>query len=179
MSTIATGDLSLYYSTTAGSAGNSTAGTPAGSLGKYVSITEWLENAAVFDDISGAENTALQVDYRCVFLRNTNSLNAWTGVVVYIASQVAGGADVAIGLDPTPASALGSSSAQAVSIANETIAPAGVTFTSPTSAATGLLVGTIAPGQCRAVWIRRSASGGPAQTGDGFTLGAIGDSGSL
>jgi hypothetical protein len=41
-------------------------------------------------------------------------------------------------------------------LANEKTAPSGVTFTRPTSKATGLALGDLPAGQYRGVWIRRT-----------------------
>lgn len=181
MAAITTGELLWKYSTTAGAAGNTTAGTAAGSLGKYVSTTQWAGGVAndLFDDISGAENAALTVDYRCIFIHNSNAANAYQNAVMYLSAEVAGGATVAIGVDTTAASAVGSATAQALTIANETTAPAGVTFSSPTTLGTGIALGTIPSGSVRAVWIRRTAANTAALSGDGVTLALSGDTGAL
>lgn len=181
MAAIVQGDLIWRYSTTAGAAGNATAGTAAGSLGKYISTTAWAGGVAndLFDDLTGAANAASQVDYRCIFIYNSNAANAYQNAVAYISSEVAGGASIAIGPDPTAASALGSATAQAVTIANATTAPAGVTFTAPTTAATGIALGTIPVANVKAFWIRRTAANTAALSNDGVTLGISGDTGSL
>lgn len=181
MAAIVAGDIAWRYSTTAGTAGNTTAGTALGSLGKYISTTAWAGGVAqdLFDDLSGAANAASQVDYRCIFIYNSNAANAYQNAVVFIASEVAGGASIAIGVDTTAASALGSATAQALTIANVTTAPAGVTFSSPTTAATGIALGTIPVGNVRAFWVRRTAANTAALSGDGVTLSTSGDTGSL
>jgi hypothetical protein len=181
MAAISQAELVWLYSTTAGAAGNTTASTAAGSLGKYISTTAWAGGVAndLFDDITGAENAASTVDYRCIFIYNSNGANAYQNAVAYISAEVAGGASIAIGPDTTAASALGSATAQALTIANETTAPAGVTFTAPTTAATGIALGTIGSGQVKAFWIRRTAANTAALSGDGVTLGISGDTGSL
>lgn len=181
MSAIVPSDILLKYSTTAGSAGNSGTGSAPGSLGKYIS-TSVIPDAtlnAVFDDISGAENAANIVDYRCVFVHNSNASNPLENAVVYLSAEVAGGANVAVGADTTAPSAIGSASAQALQVANETTAPAGVTFSSPTTSATGVALGTIPVGQCKAIWIRRTATNSSALSGDGVTISVAGDTGSL
>lgn len=181
MTAITAAELLFKYSTTAGAAGNSTAGTANGSLGKYVSTTQWTGGAAndLFDDISGAENAASTVDYRCIFIHNSNASNALQNAVVYLSSEVAGGASIAIGADTTAASALASGSAQALTVANETTAPAGVTFSSPTTAGAGVSLGNIPSGQVKAFWIRRTASNSAALSNDGVTIAVTGDTGSL
>lgn len=171
-------DILLKLSTTAGAAGNSNTSTPNASLGKYISTTQLVDNTPLnlFDNISGAENAAATVDYRCLFIHNNHATLSWTTVVLWLLSEVAGGASIAIGVDPTAASAIGAAGAQALTIANETTAPAGVAFSSPVTFGTGLAVGDIAPGQCKAIWIRRTAAVSAALTNDGVTLRLQGNS---
>jgi len=171
-------DILLKLSTTAGTAGNQNAGTPAGSLGKYISTTQITDASLnnLFDNISGDENAAATVDYRCIFVHNNHGSLTWQTVVVYLLSEVAGGANIAIGVDPAAASAIGSASAQAAQIANELAAPAGVVFSSPTTLGTGLSIGNLAPGQCRAIWVRRTATISTAVSNDGATLRFQGNS---
>lgn len=167
----------LYKYSVAAASGNSSAGTASGSLGDQISTTVIPDATlnALFDDISGAENAAGTVDYRCIFIHNSNSANALQSAVVWISAEVAGGANIAIGVDPTAASVIGSGSAQAVTIASETDAPAGVSFSSPTSFGAGLSLGSIPAGQCKAVWIRRTATNSSALNNDGVTLSVQGD----
>jgi hypothetical protein len=180
MSAIVAGDLLWKYATVSGSAGNTLTSTANASLGKYISTTAFPDAAlnALFDDISGAENAASTVDYRCIFIHNSNASNPLENAVVYM-SDVAGGAAVAVGVDTTAASALGSASAQALTIANETTAPAGVSFSSPTTVGAGLSLGTIPSGQVRAIWVRRTAANSAALSADGCSIFVAGDTGSL
>jgi len=182
MAAIVASDIVFRYSTTAGAAGNTTAGAANTSLGKYISTTAWAGGSAndLFDDISGAENAASTVDYRCIFVYNSNGANAYQNAVVYLSAEVAGGASIAVAVDSTAASALGSASAQALQVASETTAPAGpLTFSSPTTAATGVSLGTIPSGQVRAFWVRRTAANSAALSNDGVTIAVSGDTGSL
>ena len=171
-------DILLKLSTTAGAAGNSNTSTPNASLGKYISTTQITDATLnnLFDDISGNENAASTVDYRCIFIHNAHGSLQYQNVVVYLLSEVAGGANIAIGVDPTAASAIGAAPAQAVTIASETTAPAGVSFTSPTTFGAGIAVGNLNAGQCRAIWIRRTATVSAALNNDGVTLRVQGDS---
>jgi len=164
---ITSADILLKLATTAGAAGNSNASTPNASLGKYISTTQIVDATLnnLFDNVSGDENAANTVDYRCIFIHNAHGSLSWTSVVAFLLSEVAGGTVLAIGVDPTAASAIGSASAQAVTIANETTAPAGVTFSSPVDAGSGIVIGTIAPGQCKAIWVKRTASNTTAEIG--------------
>lgn len=182
MSAITSGEILTKYSTTAGAAGNSGAGTAGGSLGKYISTTPWAGGSAndLFDDISGAENAGSVVDYRCIFVHNSNGANALQNAVVYLSAETAGGASIAVAADSTATSALGASSAQALQVANETTAPAGpLSFSSPTTAGAGVALGSIPAGQVKAFWVRRTAAASAALSNDGVTIAVTGDTGSL
>lgn len=182
MAAITSGEVLFKYSVKTGTAGNSTAGTAAGSLGKYISTTAWAGGALndLFDDISGAENAASTVDYRCIFIHNSNAANTYENVVVYLSAETAGGASIAIATDNIAASAIGATAAQAAEIATETTAPTGVSaFSSPTTVGTGLALGNIPSGQTRAIWIRRTAANTAALSNDGVTIAVTGDTGSL
>lgn len=175
---IASSDLLVKFSVKTGSAGNSTAGTANGSLGKYISTTQITDNVLnnLFDDITGDENAASTVDYRCIFIHNNHATLAWQNAVVYLSAEVAGGASIAIATDNIAPSAVGSASAQAAEIANETTTPTGVSaFSSPTTKGTGLSLGTLNAGQVKAVWVRRTAANTAAVNNDGVTIAFAGD----
>lgn len=181
MAAIVAGDILTKYSVAA-AAGNTTAGTAATSLGDQISTTQWTGGTLndLFDDVTGAENAAGDVEYRCIFVHNTNAANTYESCVVWISSEVGGGAVIAIAPDSTAASAVGSGSAQALTVANENTAPAGpLTFTSPTTKGAGISLGNIPVGQVKAFWIRRTATNSAALSGDGVTLSIAGDTGSL
>jgi len=181
MAAITSGELLFKYSVSA-AAGNTTASSAAASLGDQISTTVWAGGSAndLFDDISGAENAASTVDYRCIFIHNSNASNALENAVVYLSAETAGGANIAIATDNIAASAIGSGSAQAAVIGSETTAPSGVSaFSSPTTAGAGLSLGTIPAGQCKAIWIRRTATNSAALSNDGVTIAVTGDTGSL
>lgn len=169
---IAASDIVTRFTTTAGAAGDSTAGTAAGSLGKYASSTAWVDTALLFDDVTGAENAANESEYRAIAILNNHATLTMQNTVIYISAEVAGGASVALAVDNIAASAKASASAQGAQIANEDTAPTGVgAFSSPTTAATGLSVGNLTPGQVRIIWIRRTTANTVAVDADGFTLG--------
>lgn len=178
---IASSDIKYKLSIKTGSAGNSLAqADPNASLGKYVSTTVkdqgTLDNN-LWDDVTGDENAASDVEYRCIFVHNDHATLTLFSAVIYIASQVSGGTSIAIGLDPAGATAKGSSSAQAAEIADESTAPSGVTFSAPTSKATGLSLGDLAAAEVYGVWIRRTAANTSAVDADGYTLRVAGDTG--
>ena len=90
-------DISTRLSTTSGAAGDSTASTPAECLGKYMSTTALVNGALnnLFADITDSEAELGVTKYKCYFKTNENASDTWTGVSVWILSQIAGGGDVA------------------------------------------------------------------------------------
>lgn len=176
---IAQSDLLIKLSVTSGAAGDSTAqASPNASLGKYVSTTQLTDAILnnLFDAISGDENAASTVDYRCLFVHNNHATLTWSAPKVWLQSETAGGATTAIGLDPAGVTAKGSAAAQAATIANETTAPAGVTFSAPTTKGAGLAVADVPAGSVFALWVRRTAANTAALDLDGAVLRAEGDS---
>jgi hypothetical protein len=144
-----------------GVAGHAATSTPAGSLGKYISTSELSATALnnLFDDVSGAENEASDVEYRCIFIHNSHASLTLQGAMVYIYSEVSGGTSIALAVDTTAASAIGASAAQALEVADESTAPAGLSFvTTPITLATALSLGNIAAGYCKAVQYSGSAA---------------------
>lgn len=182
MAAIVAGDILFKYSVKTGAAGNSTASSAAASLGKYLSTSAWAGGSAndLFDNISGAENAASTVDYRCIFIHNSNAANTYENAVVYISAETAGGANITIATDNIAGSPIGQAGAQAAEIANETTAPTGVSaFSAPTTAGTGLSLGNIAVANCKAFWVKRTATNSAALSNDGVTIAVAGDTGSL
>lgn len=185
MAAIVAADIVFKFTTTAGSAGNSTANSTVSTfLGKYVTSNAWAGGGTndLFPDITGAQNAASQVDYAGLGIYNSNAANAYQNAVVYLSSEVAGGASTALAADTTAVTAVGSASAQLVTIANSTTAPAGASFSAPTTAATGISLNGatgIPVGNVKGFWVRRTASNSAALSGDGVTIAASGDTGSL
>lgn len=173
---IVTADIQYRLS---GGAGNT---NPNASLGGVISATAVnlatpLNN--LFDDITGDENAASDVEYRCVYVRNNHATLTWQNVVAWLSADVAGGAALAIGLD-NAGNGDGSATGVAATVATEGTAPGtgtpGVTaFSAPTTKAAGLAIGNLAPGQARAIWFRRSAANTAAINNDGGTLRCEGD----
>ncbi len=175
---IDTTDILYKLATTAGSAGNSQAqGSPNNSLGKYISTTQLVDATVdnLFDKLTGDENVAGDVEYRCLFIHNSHATLTLESAVAWLSAEVSGGAVAAIGVDTTAASAVGASPAQALQIANESTAPAGVTFSAPTSKGAGIALGDLGPGQVRAVWVRRTAGNTSPVDNDGVSIRVEGD----
>ncbi|MGW8180029.1 MAG: hypothetical protein ACWGQW_14900 [bacterium] len=173
-------DIVYRYSVKSGSAGDTEASTPDASLGKYMSTSSvdlGVPANNLFDDVNGQESSAGDVEYRCFFILNDHATLTLVAPFVWLEAEVGGGADVAIGLDPAGVVPRGQAGAQAAEIATEDNAPVGVSFSSPTSKATGLAASNIPPDYCQAVWVRRTvAPGTAAKAGDGVTIRVEGDS---
>jgi hypothetical protein len=183
MTAIVAGEMVFRFSTTAGAAGDATANTTVGTfLGKYAATSAWAGGGVndVFPDITGAENAASQIDYACLFYLNNNTSNNAVNCSLYLSSEVAGGASISIASDNIAASAKGSSSAQAAQIASRTTAPSGVSaFSSPTTAAGGISLGTVNVAQVKGWWMKRTAANTSAVSADGVTIGLSVDTGNL
>lgn len=168
----------LFKLSVAAAAGDTTAqADPNASLGDQISTTQITDATLhnLFDKVTGDDNAASDVEYRCFFVHNNHASLTWENVKVWISSETAGGASAAIGLDPAGVTAKGLGSAQAAVIANEDTAPAGVAFTAPTTKSTGLTIGDIAAGSVAAIWIRRTAANSAALDTDGVVIRCEGD----
>lgn len=173
---IAAADI-LYKFSVAAAAGNTTVGTAAGSLGDQISTTQLTDATLgnLFDNVTGDENAASDVEYRCFFVHNAHGSLTWENVVVWLSSETAGGASAAISVDTTGVSAVGSGATQAKTVADESTAPATQTFTAPTTKGTGLAIGNIPAGSVAAIWVRRTAANTAALDLDGVVIRCEGD----
>jgi hypothetical protein len=163
---IAASDIQFLLSSPQAGSGYSRAGIPGNSLGLFASTTQLSTTPmdSLFNDITGAQNAAGQVDYAALFIFNNNADHTMLNPLAWLPSSLLGSgntATFAIGADPTPPSALGSTLPQAVAITNPTTAPAGVTtWASPSaSSAGGVSLPNIPAKSVAAVWIRRTANG--------------------
>lgn len=177
MVAIAPADLILRYSVVTGSAGNTQAGTAAGSLGNKVSTTAPADNSLNnwFGDYSAADNAAGIVRYRGLFILNNHATDPWNAPGVYVGTETPLGVATALSVDTTGATAKGSAGAQAKTIANETTAPATQTFSAPTTALTALSLGASLPaGQVILVWVRLTGLNSIAVMPDNIPLAFTG-----
>lgn len=168
MSPIVSGDIDYRLS---GGAGNS---DPNASLGGVKSSTELVDNTDnnLFDDVTGAEHTAGDVEYRCIYVHNAHGSLTLTSAVVWIQSDTSG-ADSDISIAVGTAAVNGTEQ----TVANESTAPSGVSWSdAAVSRATGLALGNLPAGQHKAVWVRRTISvGSTPQAADTCSIQAGGD----
>lgn len=129
-----------------------------------VSFVSTLNN--LFDNVSTAEASAGDTEYRCIYLRNTHATDTINSVAIYITSNTPSATTkVQIGLDPA---GIGGTAA---TIANENTAPAGVTFSDAATVGAALAIGTLDAGEAQAIWIKREVTAGTTSApSDPFTL---------
>ncbi len=147
--------------------GGSSNSNPAASLGGVKSSTA---ASNYFDDVSSAEASAGDTEYRCVYVHNNHGTLSLIGAKVFIQTNTpSSDTDVAIGL--------GSSAINGTeqTVVDESTAPSGVSFSAPTTFAGGLAIGDLAAGAHKAVWVRRTVNAGAAAYADSFTLRVQGD----
>lgn len=138
------------------------------SLGGAASTTD--AGAGIFDNVTSAEAQAGSVEYRAVYVRNNHGSLTLLGAKVWIqANTPSAETDVAIGLGTSAVSGTEQT------VADETAAPSGVSFSSPGNEGAALSIGDLAPGAHKAVWIRRTVNAAAAATNDTFTLRVKGD----
>jgi hypothetical protein len=142
-------DLKMYFS------GD---GTPAGSLGGAIHATELTDNTLnnLWDDVSGDDASAGDVEYRCIYVKNTHGTLTLNSSKFWIQSNTTGGDSIKVGLD------LAGLNGTADDVANENTAPSpAVTFVTAVDKANGLNTGNVPAGQKYAIWIERTV---PAST---------------
>jgi hypothetical protein len=144
------------------------------SLGGAKSSVEVVDNTDnnLFDDVSGDEHTAGDIEYRCIYIHNGHATLELTNAIVWIQSDTTGAdSDISIGVGAAAVNATETATA------NESAAPAGVSFSdAAVSRATGLSLGSLPAGQHRAVWIRRTITAGSTpQAADTCSIQAGGD----
>ena len=170
-------DIKFKYSVKTGTAGDQETSTAFNSLGKYISTTE-IPDATLnnlFDNVTGDENVVEEMEYRCFFIHNAHATLTLLTTKVWLSAETAGGADCAIALDNIATSLIGNAVAQANEVTNENFAPEGETFSAPTTKAAGLTLLGLDAGECRAIWVRRTATNSAALDNDSVTIKVEGE----
>lgn len=149
--------------------------SPAASLGGAMStvgggvITSGAANN-LWDDVSSGEASAGDVEYRGFYVKNKHGSLTWENVVAWIDSLTSSADtefDIALcdeGVNATMET-----------IANESTAPSGPSFTRPTSKGAGLSIGNIPAGQYMGIWIKRTVTAGAAAANDSGSIRCEGD----
>ena len=146
-----------YYLTPTGS---STPDDSLGGAGYGDEIGTGLHN--IFDKVKPDEAVAGTVEYRAIGVKNTNVADILYDAVLYISTETSSVDDtIAVAYD-----------AGSQSVANETTAPSSpaLSFSAPTSKATGITLGDIAVGALKRIWLKRTVTAG---AGVGISTGAL------
>jgi hypothetical protein len=126
-----------------------------------------LAPAGLFDPVTSGEAAAGRTEYRCFYVHNANATLTLESAVAWL--QANGSGQLAIGL--------GSSAINGTeqTVGAETSAPSGVTFSAAANEAAAIVLGSIPPGQHRAVWLRRIVGAGAAAASVTGTVRVKGD----
>jgi hypothetical protein len=159
-------EIKFYLS---GGSGNT---NPAASLGGAISTTE-VTASTLWDNVSSAEASAGDIEYRCVYVKNTNGTDSLLTAAAWVSSNTPSTSttlDIGIGTAAT--------SGTEQTVANESTAPSGVSFSAPSTNGAGLSIGDLTAGQHKAIWLRRTVTAGAAAyNNDGATINVGGDTG--
>ena len=158
---IVAGDIDYKLS---GGAANS---DPALSLGGIASSVDVAANT-LFDDVSSAEASAGDTEYRCIYVKNSHATLTLLAAKIFVQSNTTGNR-IAIALGGE------GKNGTAETVANENTAPVGETFSQPTDYASGLSLTDLAPGDTFPVWVRRTIPAAAGAATDNYTLRVQGE----
>lgn len=121
----------------------------------------------LFDAVSAGEAVAGDVEYRCIYMHNANGTEAMTAARVWVSANTPlAGTTLDIGVGTSAVNGTEQT------IADESTAPSGVTFSAPSTAGAGLALGDIPASQHRAIWLRRTTTAGSGSSAnDTWELG--------
>ena len=124
----------------------------ASNLGGAISASDVSASLhGLFDAVTGSESSSGDIEYRCIYVKNSHATLTLFNAVAFIQSNTPSAStscDIGLG-----SAAIG---AEEQTVVNENSAPAGVSFSAPSSYSSGLAIGDLAPGQHKAIWIQRT-----------------------
>lgn len=140
---------------------------PAASLGGAMSSSAQVSTAlnAFFDFVTSAEAAAGDTEYRCIYVTNTGSTTALDAKLWIQSNTPNSDNDIAIALGGE------GKNGTAETVANESTAPTGESFSAPSTEGTALSLGDLAQNDYYPVWVRRTVdAGAAADASEQFTL---------
>lgn len=151
---ITTAELEIRLS---GGAGNSDPNASLGGAKSSTILTDATLNN-LFDDVSGSESNAGDIEYRHVYIHNADPSLAGQNPRIYISQDSSGtGDEIDIALGNA------ANGAQETAVANESTAPnPALTFTHPTTYGSGLAPSNVSASSHISLWIKRIVSAGGA-----------------
>lgn len=152
---IVAGNLDFFLS---GGASNT---NPNLSLGGVISTTEVVDNTLnnLFDDVTGDEHTAGATEYRAIFFKNSSAETAYNAKIWIDSNTTATDDTLNIGKEATVGSPI-------QTVALETTAPTGISFSTADGQANAISIGSLLAGEVIGIWIKRIVTAGstPAAT---------------
>lgn len=123
-------------------------------------------SASLFDLVGSAEASAGDTEYRCLYVHNGHGSLTMLNSVIWIQSNTPStDTDLAIGAGTSAVNGTEQT------VADESTAPTGITFSAAANEGAAVALGDIPPGEHKAVWLRRTVgAAAAAYTGDGATL---------
>lgn len=158
-------DIKIYLS---GGGANS---NPNASLGGAISSVQLVDNTVnnLFALAAAAESEAGSVKYRAVFIKNTHATLTLTTPKVYIDSNTTSGTtNVQIALADETGSPI-------ETVVNEDTAPSGPSFSDASGYSGGLSLGSLAPGETKAIWLKYVVTAATEAIADQLTIGVKGE----
>ena len=150
---------------------------PNASLGGIISNTQITSDTAqnLFDNVTGAESQAGDVEYRCFFVKNTHATLTLQNAGIWFATLTTSGDDeIAMALGDV---ATGTAAEETIAAGGKTAPVLNTEFTSPTSSGTRLVIGDIPAGSHKGIWLRRTVNAGAgAFTNNTFSITVEGES---
>ncbi len=153
-----------------GGSGNTDPNASLGGAKSSTAITS-ASLANLFDNVSGAESAAGDTEYRCFYVHNAHATLTLQNAQIYIGTNTPS-TDSAVEIS------LGTSAVNGTeqTIANESTAPTGTSFSSAAGSGSALSIGNIPAGQHKAIWVKRIIStAGAAYNTDSVVITVFGD----
>jgi len=141
-------------------------------LGGAISSTEVVDNSLnnLYDNVSGAESSAGDIEYRAIFVKNTHATLTLQGAQVYIDTNTPS-TDTEIQI--SVATEVGS---PIQTVADESTAPTNQTFSTAAGQANAISIGDLTPGAVKGIWIKRTVTAGAsAYSNDNVIIKVFGD----
>lgn len=164
---IVAGDIDYHLS------GGTSNTDPDAALGGAISTTQITDATThnLFDQVSSAEASAGDTEYRCFYVKNAHGTLTLQNAVVWIQTNTPSG-------DSTIDIGLGTSAINGTeqTVADESTAPTSVSFSAPASEGAALSIGNIPAGEHKAIWVRRTiTAAASAYTDDSVVIRVKGD----
>lgn len=119
---------------------------------------------AVFPDVTAPESVAGTVQYTCLYLHNARNVPIVGLRAFFAPNTTSPHTTLAIGLGAAGVNA------NETPTPNNTTAPAGITFSEPDDAASGIVLPTLNANDRHPIWLRRTTESGAAEAADSAVL---------